>query len=68
LQIIEREAHDDRNFVKKAVNWALRQIGKRNPALRHRAIDTALRILSQNNKAAKWTASMPLMNLKANRK
>lgn len=50
--IIEREALDDRNFVKKAVNWALRQIGKRNHELRIAAIETAGSILQQNTKAA----------------
>jgi 3-methyladenine DNA glycosylase AlkD len=48
LPIIEREACDDRNFVKKAINWALRQIGKRNEILRPYAIETANRILMQN--------------------
>jgi 3-methyladenine DNA glycosylase AlkD len=64
LQIIEREACDDRNFVKKAVNWALRQIGKRNHILRLHAIETAERILSQNCKAARWIASDALIELK----
>jgi 3-methyladenine DNA glycosylase AlkD len=45
LAIIEREAGDGRNFVKKAVNWALREIGKRNEPLRRAAIETARRIL-----------------------
>lgn len=54
--IIEREAWDDRNFVKKAVNWALRQIGKRNRNLGKAAKECALRIAQQKNKAAKWIA------------
>jgi len=54
--IIEREAWDDRNFVKKAVNWALRQIGKRNRNLGKAAKECALRILQQDSKAAKWIA------------
>lgn len=61
--IIEREAWDDRNFVKKAVNWALRQIGKRNSLLRHAAIQTAERILEQDSKAAKWIARDALKEL-----
>jgi 3-methyladenine DNA glycosylase AlkD len=61
--IIEREAWDDRNFVKKAVNWALRQIGKRNKALMKPAIDTAERIRKQNTKAARWIASNALSEL-----
>jgi 3-methyladenine DNA glycosylase AlkD len=64
LQIIEREAFDERNFVKKAVNWALRQIGKRNDALKLQAIKTASRILSQNSKTARWIASNALNELK----
>lgn len=61
--IIEREAWDERNFVKKAVNWALRQIGKRNSALNIQAIATAKRILQQDSKAAKWTAKNALAEL-----
>ncbi len=44
LPIIEAAATDDRNFVKKAVNWALRQIGKRNPDLRKAAVEVAARL------------------------
>jgi len=61
--IIEREAWDDRNFVKKAVNWALRQIGKRNAALRQVAIAVAKRIAQQETKAAKWIAKDALAEL-----
>ena len=57
LPLIEREAWDDRNFVKKAVNWALRQIGKRNNTLKIAAIETANRILLQESRSAKWIAS-----------
>jgi 3-methyladenine DNA glycosylase AlkD len=63
LPVIEREAWDNRNFVKKAVNWALRQIGKRNTLLRHAAIQCAERILDQDNKAAKWIAKDALREL-----
>ena len=65
LPVIERESWDDRNFVKKAVNWALRQIGKRNPELRIAAITCANRILLQNTKAAKWIATGALKELSA---
>jgi len=65
LPLIEREAWDDRNFVKKAVNWALRQIGKRNPELRMAAIASANRILLQNTRAAKWIATYALKELSA---
>ena len=41
LRVIEREAHDERNFVSKAVNWALRNIGKRNIRLNREAIRTS---------------------------
>jgi len=61
--IIEREAWDDRNFVKKAVNWALRQIGKRNKTLLPLAIQCAERILLQDSKAAKWIAADALKEL-----
>lgn len=54
LPLIEREAGDGRNFVRKAVNWALRQIGKRNKSLNKKAIASAKRIEKQNSKSAKW--------------
>lgn len=57
LPIIEREAGDDRNFVKKAVNWALRQIGKRSPALREPALTVAQRLCQRSEKAARWIGS-----------
>lgn len=52
--IIKREATDNRNFVKKAVNWALRQIGKRNLNLNSKAIETAKEIQKIDSKSAKW--------------
>ncbi|HWB24537.1 MAG TPA: DNA alkylation repair protein [Chitinophagaceae bacterium] len=63
LAIIDREAWDNRNFVKKAVNWALRGIGKRNAALNKEAIKTAERILLQQTAAAKWIARDALREL-----
>ena len=63
FKIIEREAWDDRNFVRKAVNWALRQIGKRNNELRLMAIETAQRILIQDSKSARWIAKDALREL-----
>ena len=63
LPIIERESDDDRNFVKKAVNWALRQIGKRNLALNTKAIRTAERIRRRGTRAARWIASDALREL-----
>lgn len=62
--ILEREAWDERNFVKKAVNWALRQIGKRNNTLRPLAVATAERLLLQNTKSAKWIAGDALRELR----
>ncbi|MEI6815034.1 MAG: DNA alkylation repair protein [Bacteroidota bacterium] len=56
LPIIERESCDERNFVKKAVNWALRQAGKRNEQTNIKALECAHRILLQDSKAAKWIA------------
>lgn len=64
LPLIEREAWDDRNFVKKAVNWALRQIGKRSKALRPQAIACAERILLQEYPSAKWIARDALRELR----
>jgi 3-methyladenine DNA glycosylase AlkD len=61
--IIEREAGDNRNFVKKAVNWALRQIGKRNLVLNTLAIQTGEVIREQDSKAAKWIAADVLREL-----
>lgn len=63
--IMEREAWDNRNFVKKAVNWALRQIGKRNGILKLEAIQTAQNILKQNHKSARWIAINALTELAA---
>lgn len=54
LPVIEREAGDDRNFVKKAVNWALRDIGKRNLALNGQAIATAEQLIAHPESSARW--------------
>lgn len=63
LPIIKRESTDDRNFVKKAVNWALRQIGKRNHNLNRQAIETAREIRKLNSKSARWIAADALRDL-----
>ncbi len=55
--LLEREAYDERNFVKKAVNWALRQVGKRSKYLFDEAIKVAERISRQDSKSAKWIAA-----------
>lgn len=64
LPILEKHAYDGRNFVRKAVNWALRQIGKRNANLNKLAIDSAERIKTQNSPAARWIAADALRELR----
>jgi 3-methyladenine DNA glycosylase AlkD len=63
LPVIERESDDERNYVRKAVNWALRNIGKRNVRLNRAAIKTAKRIRERDTKAARWIASDALREL-----
>ena len=58
-------ATDERNFVKKAVNWALRQIGKRNHALNARAIEIAEAMQQLDSKPARWIASDALRELRS---
>jgi 3-methyladenine DNA glycosylase AlkD len=65
LPVIEREAYDERNFVRKAVNWALRNIGKRNLALNAAAIRSAERIRQQDSRTARWIAADALRELKS---
>lgn len=62
--IIKREANDERLYVKKAVNWALRSIGKRNIDLHRRAIEVSHEILKFESKSAKWIAKNALTELK----
>lgn len=64
LEIIEREAEDDRNFVRKAVNWALRNIGKRNTKLNRAAIATGERLRERESRAARWIAADALRELR----
>ncbi len=63
LPIIEREATDPRNFVKKAVNWALRQIGKRNLALHEPAVALARKLAGSEDRAARWVGRDALREL-----
>lgn len=63
LTAIERESADERNYVKKAVSWALRQIGKRNLNLNEAAIERAERIKKIDSKSARWIASDALREL-----
>jgi 3-methyladenine DNA glycosylase AlkD len=65
LPIIELEANDDRPYVRKAVNWALRDIGKRNTSLNASAIKTAERIKALNTRPARWIASDALRELRS---
>jgi len=78
LALVEREAFDERNFVKKAVNWALRNIGKRNPALNAAAVACAQRIRAVADeraggprggdpgvRAARWVANDALRELQS---
>jgi len=64
LSIIKRESRDERNYVRKAVNWALRQIGKRNLSMNRAAIKTAEEIARIDSKSAKWIAGDALRELK----
>jgi len=63
LPIIRRRATDKRNFVRKAVNWALRQIGKRNLVLNEMALGTAREIQQMNSASARWVASDAIREL-----
>lgn len=63
LTAIVRGATDDRNFVRKAVSWALRNIGKRNLALNRKAIATARELQKIDSRAARWIASDALREL-----
>jgi len=65
LPVIKREATDERNFVKKAVNWALRNIGKRNLNLNEAAINIAKEIQRLDSKAARWVASDAIKELES---
>lgn len=64
LEHVKRESGDDRKYVKKAVNWALRQIGKRNEPLNREAIRTATEISSLDSRSARWIASDALRELR----
>ena len=63
--LIKKAAADERNFVRKAVNWALRGIGKRNRALNKEAIKLSEEIMKMKEKSAKWIAGDALRELKS---
>lgn len=63
LPLLEKHAGDDRNFIKKAVNWSLRQSGKRSLFLNNLAIEAAERIRAQGSRSARWIAADALREL-----
>jgi len=63
--LIKKESTDERNFVKKAVNWALREIGKRSLYLNKETIELAEEIGEKDSKSARWIASNALRELKS---
>ena len=65
LPVIKHGAADERNYVKKAVSWALRHIGKRNPNLNKAAIEAAREIKQIDSKAARWIASDVIRELES---
>ncbi|MGO4882753.1 MAG: DNA alkylation repair protein [Bryobacteraceae bacterium] len=64
LRLIVAASRDDRNFVKKAVNWALRQIGKCNATLRAAAIETAESLIAAASASARWIGRDALRELR----
>jgi len=65
LPLLIKNANDNRNYVKKAVNWALRQIGKRNEALRRESIKVAETIIKLNTPSARFIGGNALRELKS---
>lgn len=63
LELVEAYAFDERNFVKKAVNWALRSISKRNAALHAAALRTATRLAASAQAAPRWNGKNALREL-----
>ena len=63
LALIERAATDDRNFVKKGVNWALRRIGRRNASLHEATLVVARRLADSPNAAARWNGKDAIREL-----
>jgi 3-methyladenine DNA glycosylase AlkD len=63
LELIERAAADDRNFVKKGVSWALRSVGERSPALNDAALVTARRLAGSAEPSARWVGKDALRQL-----
>ena len=63
LPLIEKGAHDERNFVKKGVNWALRAIGKRSSVLNAAAVASARRLALSDEPAPRWVGKDALREL-----
>lgn len=63
LGLVKREADDERNFVRKAINWALRQIGKRNTELHRSAMETARILKTRTSASARWIGADALREL-----
>lgn len=63
LALIEREAADERNFVKKALSWALRAVGRRNTALQSASIDVARRLAARPEPSSRWVGKDALRAL-----
>lgn len=65
LSLIQMYSSDGRNFVRKAVSWALRQIGKRDPFLNSEAVRTAERIAGKGDRSSAWVATDALRELRS---
>ena len=65
FEIIKEGSNDNRNFVKKSVNWALRQIGKSNAENNKKALNLAYEILEMDNNASKWVARGAIKELES---
>ena len=63
--LIVEASSDNRNFVKKAVNWSIRQIGKKNRYLNKKALELSYEILDSNTKSGKWIANNAIRELKS---
>ena len=63
LTLMEAGAVDDRNFVKKGVSWALRLVGRRNPALNAAAVELCKRLADSSSPAARWNGRQALREL-----
>lgn len=65
FKLIKRESDDDRKYVKKALSWALREIGKRNKNLNRKTIELAKDLREKNSRSAQWIASDVLKELRS---